>query len=1245
MSDILITSSILILTLLLLRWVFRGVVSRRVQYALWGLVLVRLLLPTSLLGLFAADFSVLTAVQPVQAAVEQRANMHAFYSRPVREMTPETLLERDILVDQVPTADDGAAMILASPPEPGSATLPRQEGYLVRDPETNAVTLYADMAVGPWDILDMIWKAGMAVMGIWFVLSNARFYGKLRKNRRAVDPETAALYAELLRERGGPELRHRVYLVDDGVLPSPCLFGGAVYLTPAALQTEESLRHVLTHEETHARHLDPLWSLLRCVCLTVYWFDPLVWIAAACSKTDCELACDEGALARLGEDERIPYGKTLLSLIPVKKGPSDPLLSATTMTAGKKQLKDRITRIAQNPRQLMAAVLAVAALATVAAACTFTGANVPAGTAGPVESGTPSGPVALTGAELEWFNREFFNSSEPAAAGYQYNIRNQFANPINLYDAPENIDLYELFYLEGSAPSDKELETALGYKSWDDLSCPAYKLTKAEMDELLKANMGLTLAETAGKELDGFTYDDGTDAYYWMHGDTNYCGNLDFLYGARETTGGSTLVKLYHNSNYAGSGWYCVTLSEREAGSYWFVSNQTCEHPAIPPVLPAGDPAAAISLKDLEPYTTEPVELENRPESDFDGNYENRLENWNFDGHNVMVYRTVDGIVRSAVKREDGSFDVFLTMKDGEYGNMFFYNDLFGRDGFTVTYRPGANARFYSTDTDYYYFDENGVLVLLARCNGESRIIDLDGDGTNELIAPRQLFFQRDGLVYEAQMDALLLDACPELSYWDYESWDVYSRCLYANGLTEDNAETGLAMWERYLYFDGENILVYKGSKTAVTDHVAEGADAGVPTEVVEQAKAYVEGILSPQADGTWLHKDWEQYDDYNYVIDDWRIESFPQSSSDVVGDAVIKGWAFNYEMHTPTPEKVTWAGGMYVTEDGWVSPGYPGCDWLFYHDEGGKLTYLEHAMINDMSTDSVAWRQFIEDMAESGGIDIGEKSYAALQVQYDLDYLMDFSGTEGLYVILDNGGNGGGSYFFHPDDGNARNRQVWFTQPDTFRWRVADSVEQPTGASLTITDPTWHTYLRFFEGSDLVMSKKENQGAEWYVAEPVEPDGLFQSDIFSFMRLICDEAEFAALQTAALAAEPRLTADFTDGFKLYDWSKAWATQYELAHAQVTSGSSFAFSWQKVIEVEVADQTDTSMSIWYILAFTPENDLARKFCWAGNTREFATDFPNPDPEWGVPEGALYYGRVLRLEKQDGTWTIVGAGTG
>ena len=64
MKEILLTSSALILALLALRQLFRRTVSRRMQYALWLLVLVRLLVPVNV-GTLAHN--VLSAAAQMQA--------------------------------------------------------------------------------------------------------------------------------------------------------------------------------------------------------------------------------------------------------------------------------------------------------------------------------------------------------------------------------------------------------------------------------------------------------------------------------------------------------------------------------------------------------------------------------------------------------------------------------------------------------------------------------------------------------------------------------------------------------------------------------------------------------------------------------------------------------------------------------------------------------------------------------------------------------------------------------------------------------------------------------------------------------------------------------------------------------------------------------------------------------------------------------------------------------------------------
>ena len=89
MKEILLTSSVLILALLALRQLFRRTVSRRMQYALWLLVLVRLLVP---LNVGTLAHNVLSAAEPVQAVVEERLDTPVLYVQDGTERRPAQLL-------------------------------------------------------------------------------------------------------------------------------------------------------------------------------------------------------------------------------------------------------------------------------------------------------------------------------------------------------------------------------------------------------------------------------------------------------------------------------------------------------------------------------------------------------------------------------------------------------------------------------------------------------------------------------------------------------------------------------------------------------------------------------------------------------------------------------------------------------------------------------------------------------------------------------------------------------------------------------------------------------------------------------------------------------------------------------------------------------------------------------------------------------------------------------------------------
>lgn len=879
MKEIVLTSSALILALLVLRRVFRNRISRRAQYALWLLVLVRLLIPISLPGV---DFSLLTAAEPVSQAVTTRLEHQEIY----------------IPTDQEPlTAHPDAPDLTPSQAMPPSAS----QVWVIQDDET--AVQYQKLT--PVDLLRGVWHAGVAVMAAWLLLTNLRFWRKLRKARTPYTMENC---------------KYPVYLVESG-LPSPCLFGlihPAIYLTPAAAETPERLRHVIAHESAHARHLDPLWSLLRGVCLAVYWFDPLVWLAAAASKADGELACDEAALASLGPAERVPYGKTLLALIPVGRGPGDPMLSATTMTTGKRRLKDRITRIAENRQTRSAALMAVLALAAMACAVTFTGAK------GGTAAATP-----LTGDELAYFNEEFFNN-DTVNHVVGVNLHNQFLT--SNYARPEDIDLYSLFYCgtgRSAGMTDEELRQVGSFDSNGAQICPTDKLAVADLDAVLLENTGLTLSQTAGIGLEQFQYLPEYDAYYHTHGDTNYLHNIYVAAGERT---GNTL-RLYYTQT---GGWSCVTLEEQSDGSYWFVSNQPAEKPAIPTVYPEGEPVLTISLADLTPNEPEPVTVTHRQNDCAERGYGIRITTRGGEEHSFRPYRSTDGniyaarILSSAVG-PDGMLvwdvETFFTYPAGTDVDRLSLESfsLFGQTGVVVSYEGEVTLNHYSTIQDYYAVADDGTVSLLLRTYGTASVIDLDGDGADELCAASdstaQVFFQRDGISYEADIGALLDQTWPEARYREFNWWDVSRRnlSLWASVPLDREADvSGTAF--RWVYFDGEHLLVYKDG-TTYTDHVADGIDA--PEAIVSAARDRVLERLSwwqtHTGSQTYVNGVWADVGT-PAKWDDWRITSLELTDdAPAYPQLGIKVYSYSYELHTATPALVTTAGGMYMAEDGWV--------------------------------------------------------------------------------------------------------------------------------------------------------------------------------------------------------------------------------------------------------------------------------------------------------------------------------------
>lgn len=326
-----LTGSLLALIVMAVRAVFGKRLHPRVVYALWLAVALALLVPIRLQSRVSVMNvpQVRTFEQMVSARMDQPLGYGVVTGLPINGTV------------QQPSAADAPTRAELENPQP-TQSMPIA-------PTTFALDL--------WDVLGIVWAAGAVVSGLYVLMVNLRFRGRVRRSRRA------AAVPWVMQRR----LRNTQVYVSRAV-PSPCLVGlfhPFIVVTPQAMEEDERLCHVLTHELMHRRQGDPFWSVVRTAVLILHWFNPIVWIAASLSRADCENACDALTIRELGEESRVNYGKTLLAFLRARPTATGLVNTATTMAQSRRQIRRRISLIAKKRRYtLLIAVLCVALVLT-----------------------------------------------------------------------------------------------------------------------------------------------------------------------------------------------------------------------------------------------------------------------------------------------------------------------------------------------------------------------------------------------------------------------------------------------------------------------------------------------------------------------------------------------------------------------------------------------------------------------------------------------------------------------------------------------------------------------------------------------------------------------------------------------------------------------------------------------------------------------------------------------------------------
>jgi S1-C subfamily serine protease/beta-lactamase regulating signal transducer with metallopeptidase domain len=332
----------LALLVVLLLWCFGERLSPRWRFLLWSVVLARLLLlatpgsPWSMFNLLCrnpessarsiAERQLDVSYAPVQPTSDSATGVYG------------TDLERLRISNSPPVSSAAQAIERVAMPSVASGTTtevtPPAKGRF------NAVLVTR--------ILSSFWLAGCLLLGLK-LLTTAMV---LRRRLSACRPVTDAILLELLetsRRRIGLTCAPALLVTPECV--SPCIVGTwkPRLVLPESIVTESSaarLGRVLTHELAHLRRADLWMNWLLLAARTLHWFNPVAWWMVRQMRAESEAACDELALAALGEADRSAYAATIVELAAslAPSGIAPGLIGLFSSTSGVKARVEHLLR-------------------------------------------------------------------------------------------------------------------------------------------------------------------------------------------------------------------------------------------------------------------------------------------------------------------------------------------------------------------------------------------------------------------------------------------------------------------------------------------------------------------------------------------------------------------------------------------------------------------------------------------------------------------------------------------------------------------------------------------------------------------------------------------------------------------------------------------------------------------------------------------------------------------------------------
>ena len=299
--EISIYSAVIFFAVMLIKKVFKKQMSPILHYALWALLIIRLIMPVTIAS--SLKLVVIPLEQQTQQTVQNPGQAGTSY-------------ENDFLF-----AQDDSLSAADSEAQPGQPMINADTSTAAQTELAAAEAAGSNVSSGidTTELLLIVWLGGVAAAGIYIAAAYAVTKKRIVRSSLPVPAKVIQMFVECKNEMG---IKRQINIAGATGIASPALFFPGTVLLPVdklMSMSDTQIRFALRHELMHYKRRDHIVSFGLVLLQAVYWFNPFVWLAFRQIRFDMEVACDNKVVGELDKTEKMAYASTVLSMFSGQK--------------------------------------------------------------------------------------------------------------------------------------------------------------------------------------------------------------------------------------------------------------------------------------------------------------------------------------------------------------------------------------------------------------------------------------------------------------------------------------------------------------------------------------------------------------------------------------------------------------------------------------------------------------------------------------------------------------------------------------------------------------------------------------------------------------------------------------------------------------------------------------------------------------------------------------------------------------